>query len=104
MKSRPLLVLLVLGLMTSVGYAMGSSGSADLAPADDLTNNLTLVKSGVGNIPGGNAFDGAGALPDGVQPLVVAVPEPSTMALVCLGVLGGVAATRIRRRVLIEKS
>ena len=112
MNLRLLLVLLLFGAMTSVGYAIGVSGGADLAPLDDMTsNNVPFVKSGTGNIPGGNAFDGMSLsgdnnlnnLANGAQPLVIAVPEPSTTALVGLGFLG-LATMGIRRRARFKKS
>jgi hypothetical protein len=88
---------------SAIGFGAANGGAA-LAPNDEQSKPPSLTtKSRFVNVPGGNAFEGAPAagnpISDSTGPSVpsTAVPEPSAIALIGLGVLG-VGLLKFRRR------
>jgi hypothetical protein len=94
MKRRLSVLLLFFAITISLSRGVEVSTGAALAPADEQAGiQLALpAKSPFINTPGGNAFEGTSASSNqssssGSAPSV-AVPEPSSVALIGFGVLG----------------
>jgi hypothetical protein len=100
MSLKQLFVGVIFMAMASIAYSIqvtvNDGGSAAIGPLDESTNTA-LFK--VASFPGSNAIDGSSAAsqygfnannggPAGSTLPSQAVPEPSTLPLVCVGLLG----------------
>ena len=104
MNLRQLSTFFFLLVTASLGYGASASGGGAMLAPDDFTNpsrtsqpSALVIKNPNASIPGGNAFEVAGSPAGSVAAPGAVVPEPSTIALLCVSALG-FGALKLRRR------